>query len=161
MLDILKRFFRSRVERQSPPSKSEPSLPLGLNRDQLEQIQAFTEMVPYKHYVTVLGRLYEHNLAAILRGLPHEAYMFQCGVCFALEQIAKLPDDLTLKLRELDARHSANTDSVPDASAIFTNSPFWEAYQRLGARARQYGGAGVSLPGRPGSAPVPPGENGG
>jgi len=65
--------------------------------------------------------------------------MFQCGVCFALEQIAALPGDLTLKLRELDARHTAKSPDTPDARAVFANTPFWDAYQRLGAR--QYGGS--------------------
>jgi len=120
---------------------------LGLSLDQLSQIQALTEMIPYRHYLVAVERLYENNLSAMLRALPHDAYLFQCGVCFALEQIAKLPDDLTAKARELDARHSAVSDTASDDTAdasVFVNTPFWDAYQQR--RARQYGGSRVQVP---------------
>ncbi len=104
-------------------------------------------MIPYKHYLQAVERLYENNLSAMLRGLPHEAYLFQCGVCFALEQIAKLPDDLIAKAREIDARHTAGSDTAADDDAAgFVNTPFWDAYQRRAAR--KYGGPGVSVPGQ-------------
>ena len=148
MLDTLKRFFRSRIKRSLPSGKPpEPGLPLGLSRDQLEQIVALTEIPGYKYYTGALERLYENNLTAILRGLPHEAYMFQCGVCFALEQIAALPGDLTQKRTELDARHTSTAEpDTADASAIFANTPFWDAYQRLSRGPHKYGGAGVHIP---------------
>ena len=161
----LREFFRSRIKPLLPskPLPKEPQLPLGLSRDQLAQLQALTEAPAYQHYLSTLERLYENNLAAILRGLPHDSYMFQCGVCFALEQIAKLPADLTAKEKELDARHTArstDTASDADAGAIFANTPFWDAYQRLGSRARQYGGSGVPLSsGLP--AGIPPKQNAG
>ena len=152
MYETLKRFFQSRIRRLLPPSKpaKEAALPLGLSRDQLSQIQDLTETIHYKHYLVAVERLYENNLAAMLRALPHDAYLFQCGVCYALEQIAALPGDLTLKLRELDARHTnAGTDTISaDAAAIFANTPFWDAYQRLGRKSRQYGSSGVPIPGQ-------------
>ena len=144
----LKKFFRSRIKREPPSIKSpkpEPGpLPWGLSRDQLNQIQALTEMIPYKHYLAAVEHLYENNLSAMLRGLTHDAYLFQCGVCFALEQIAALPGDLALKLRESDARHTTDSTGLSaDASAVFVNTPFWDAYQQRGAR--QYGSAGVPI----------------
>ena len=116
------KFFLSRIKRLLPQSKPaqppEAVLPLGLSRDQLNQIQALTEMIPYKHYLVAVERLYESNLGALLRGLPHDAYLFQCGVCFALEQIAKLPNDLTIKARDLDARHPPSSpDTAGDPGA--------------------------------------------
>ena len=151
MFGTLKKFFRSRIRRNSNSSRPDSNgpamaapLPLGLSRDQLEQIQALTQQASYKHYSAALEHLYENNLQAMLRGLAHDAYLFQCGVCFAIEQIAALPADLTLKLRETDARHTADaTQSDADAGAIFANTPFWDAYQR---RARRYGSPGISLP---------------
>jgi hypothetical protein len=89
-----------------------------------------------------LEALYESNVGALLRPLSHDAYLFQCGVCFALESIASLPGDLSLKASELDARHTAQPDPT-DARAVHINTPFWDAYQRLGAR--QYGGTGVPI----------------
>ena len=163
MSGIRKIFSRLLTRRQQPPSKLDSSnLPLGLSREQVEQIQVLTELIPYKHYSAALERLYENNIAAILRPSSHDAYLFQCGVCFALEQIAALPGDLTLKLREQDARHTHSTpEPDTDASAVFANSPYWDAYQRLGRSARKYGGTGVPLPGQRHDSPVPPGENGG
>src|SRR5260221_6523684 len=165
MLKILRAYFRSRIKRLLPPSKpdKEAALPLGLSRDQLSQIQGLTEMIPYKHYLVGVERLYENNLAAILRGLPHEAHMVQCGVCLALEPIAALPGDLTLKLRELDARHSASAqpESDADADAIFANTPFWDAYLRLGKPSTQYRSSGVSLPRERSDPSMGPRENGG
>ena len=143
MSGILKRFWHSRVKPKLPWNKGDqaaPILPLGLSPDQLSQIQGLTETIPYKHYLVAVERLYENNLAAMLRGLSHDAYLFQCGVCFALEQIAKLPDDLTLKQRDLDARHTHDTPE-PDTASAFVNTPYWDAYQRR--TARKYGGAGV------------------
>jgi hypothetical protein len=119
--------------------------------------------IPYRSYLAAVERLYENNLGAMLRGLPHEAYLFQCGVCFALEQIVKLPDDLTTKARDLDARHpesSPDTAATDSGATVFTNTPFWDAYQRLYPRARQYGGAGVPVSRQRDRAPVSPGENG-
>ena len=143
--ETLRRFWRSRIKRPVPSNKApEPSLPLGLSREHLEQIQALTETTHYKHYLGALEALYEQNVAAVLRPLSHDAYLFQCGVCFAIESIAALPGDLNLKARELDGRHA--TSSSPDPAAIFANTPFWDAYQRR--RAHQYGSAGVPLPGQ-------------
>lgn len=161
-----KKFWLSRVKPKMPWNKGdkpEPSLPLGLSPDQLSQIQALTEMTPYKHYLVAVERLYENNLSALLRALPHDAYLFQCGVCFALEQIAKLPADLIAKGKELDARHTHDTSDtpVPDAASVFVNTPFWDAYQRLGKRAHQYGGPRIQVPGQRDGASVSPGENGG
>jgi len=166
--ETLKRFFRSRIKRLLPLSRAqqdqqETGLVWGLSRDQLSQIQALVETTHYKHYLAAVEHLYEANLGAILRPLPHDAYLFQCGVCFALEQIAALPGDLTLKARELDARHTTSTTdttSDADASAVFANTPFWDAYQRLGKRARQYGGPRVQVSGQRSDAPMGTGENG-
>ena len=160
------RRLLSRLRTKMPPPSSKPpsskQLPLGLSREDLEHLQALTETIHYKPYLAALEALYENNVSALLRGIPHEAYMFQCGVCFAIEQIAALPVDLTLKLRELDARHSAKSpDASESASAVFANTPFWDAYQRLGKRSPQFGGAGVPLPGERVRPRVPPGENGG
>ena len=149
LLNTISKLFQSRIRRHQTPSKQDSnSLPLGLSRDQLDQIQALTEIPAYRHYLAALGHLYENNLAAMLRGLTHDAYLFQCGACYALEQIARLPGDLTDKTRELDARHTAATSPADTdaASVIFANTPFWDAYQRFGRRANRFDSAGVPLP---------------
>lgn len=144
MFATLKRFYHSRIKRSPTPKPPAPSLPLGLSRDQLEAIQALTEAIPYKHYSVALERLYEQCLAALLRPGDHDQTTFYRAGCFWIEQIATLPHDLTLKLRELDD-HARKPGTVPDSSAAFASSVWWDAYQRLG-KPRQYGGAGVRVP---------------
>lgn len=144
--DTLKNFWRSRIKRSPPPAKARPEaeLPLGLSRDQLESLLGLTAMPAFKHYSAALERLYETNLAALLRGLPHDGYLFQCGVCTAIEQIARLPADLSEKVKALDARPHAQPDADLGA-LVFANSPFWDAYRR---RAGGHGGPGIPLPGQ-------------
>ena len=161
MFETLRRLYRSRIRRQLPSSKPPNSnnwQVLGLNREQVEALLSLTGETRFKHYSEALEGLYENNLTAILRGLSVEAYHFQCGVCFALEQIAALPADLTLKLRELDARHTVQPDADP--AAVFANTPFYDAYQRLGKRSQRYGGTGVPLPNERERPGVSPGQNG-
>ena len=162
MFGIPKLLSRLRIRTQPKSSKPDKPLPLGLSRDQLEAIQDLTAETHYKHYLAALEALYEINVSAMLRMLPHDAYLFQCGVCFALEQVAALPGDLTLKLRETDARHTAATESIlaDTGERAFVNTPFWDAYQRLGRQPRKYGGPGVPVPGQRNGPSVPPGENG-
>jgi hypothetical protein len=138
MYETLRKFFRSRTKRRlapSPRQDSQAPLPLDLTRDQVESLGALQANPAYKHYSEALERLYEQNLAALLRGMEHDAYLFQCGVCYALEQIAKLPHDLLDKVRELDARRTDATD-FDSGSAIFPNTPFYDAWR---ARSRRNG----------------------
>ena len=159
MREFLAKLFQRRTERSDPKRpKPSPETPLGLSRDQLGAITELTESLAYEHYLKALERLYENQVSALLRPLAHDAYLFQCGVCYALEQVASLPQDLLLKLREHDARHTAKSPDA-DPSAVFANTPFWDAYQRTRG-ARQYGGAGVPLPGSGRRPPVSPGQNG-
>lgn len=154
MFSNLRKFFRSRTKpQQRQPVRLDSSavvMPLGLDPDQLAQIKELLTLPSYKHYLTALEKLYENNLGAMLRGLPHDGYLFQCGVCFALEAVARLPQDLIEKEKELNARHDQreHTDAAASAAerAAFVNTPFWDAYQRLGSRSHIYGGAGVPLP---------------
>ena len=147
--EILRSLWRSRLRRSRPSSKPDSSnLPLGLSKDQVEAIRELTGMVQWKPYSEALERLYELNVATMLRGLSHEGYLFQCGACYALEQIGSLPADLTNKARELDARHTAEPEPADPGAAIFANTPFWDAYQRLGKRAPRFDSTGVPIPGQ-------------
>lgn len=107
------------------------------------------ETVAYKHYSAALERLYEQCLTALLRPSDHEQTTFYRAGCFWVEQLAKLPHTLSERLRELDARHTADSANTTDtAGALFANTPFWDAYQRLGKRAPRFDSAGVPLSGQ-------------
>ena len=159
MREFFAKLFQRRTERPDPQRpKPSPDTPLGLSRDQLDAIAELTDSLGYEHYLKAVERLYENQVSALLRPLAHDAYLFQCGVCYALEQVASLPQDLTLKLREHDAQHTAKSLDADPGAAVFANTPFWDAYRARGPR--QYGGAGVPLPGRGNGSPVSPGQNG-
>ena len=138
--ETLRKFFRLRTKPVTPPSSKErsPLLPLGLSEDQARALAAMGSIPQWRHFSQVLERVYEQQLSALLRGMDHEAYLFQCGVCYALERVARLPQDLNDKVRELDARRE-EPDHTPAGDAIFPNTPYWDAWRRT---------RGVSVPER-------------
>ncbi len=76
----------------------------------------------------MLEQAYNQQLQALLRPLGHEAYLFQCGVVFALERAATLLDDLQT-VRQPNAR----PQPVSDARHVL-NSPWYAAYRATQAR---------------------------
>ena len=128
-----KKSSRLRTRRSPPPA---PGLLLGLNREQMDSLLGVTELPGWTHYSAALEHLYDLNLGGLLRALPHDQYLFQCGVCYALEQIAKLPADLSEKVKAEDARQSARkSNGAAPGAALFANTPFWDAWQRTAGRA--------------------------
>lgn len=134
-----KKLFRSLTQRLkqrfSRASSSKPSAVewLGLNLEQATQVVGLPQMPAYRHYSAALEHLYDTQLRQMLRPMAHDAYLFQCGVLYAIEAIAALPYDLNLKLEEWNARTNGKPVE-PAGDSIFTNTPFYDAYRRLGAR---------------------------
>jgi hypothetical protein len=161
--EILRNYFRLRLKRLAPPSsKPTPVLPLGLSDNQVEAIRALADLPSYRHYSVAMEALYHQCLSALLRPQAHDETTFYRAGCFWIEQILRLPEDLNEKAKELHARDTAGAEPDPGPSAsLYANTPFWDAYQRLFTKPRQYGGPGISVPGQRGSPPVPPGKNGG
>jgi len=120
--DILRRFVHARVQRAKPSQG-----PLGLTPEQLEHLDHLRSTPAWRHYTQALEGLYQQQLAALLRPLGHDAYLFQCGVVFALERAATVVDDL-LSARDHHAKR-AKPEQQPDVRAVLS-SPFWHAYQR-------------------------------
>ena len=126
--DILRRFVHARVQRAKPSQG-----PLGLTPEQLEHLDHLRSTPAWRHYTQALEGLYQQQLAALLRPLGHDAYLFQCGVVFALERAATIVDDL-LSARDHHAQRTQH-HYESDVRAVLS-SPFWDAYQRTRSRAQ-------------------------
>src|SRR5438105_4501109 len=122
LLDLLRRFARARLQRAKP----NPG-PLGLSPEQLDHLDHLRSTTAWRHYRQAVEELYQQQLAALVRPLGHDAYLFQCGVVFALERAATVVDDL-LSARDHHAKR-AKPEQQPDVRAVLS-SPFWHAYQR-------------------------------
>ena len=120
--DLLRRFTQARLGR----SKPDPG-PLGLTPEQLAHLDHLRSTPAWRHYRQAVEGLYQQQLAALVRPLGHDAYLFQCGVVFALERAATIVDDL-LSARDHHAQRTQHHHE-PDVRAVLS-SPFWDAYQR-------------------------------
>ena len=124
---ILRTFSRWRTQRPAP----EATVPLGLSPEDLQALEHLRSTPAWQRYSQALTAVYNQQLGTLLRPLPHDGYLFQCGVLFALERAATIVDDL-LTARDRHVRvHRDQPD--PDARA-FTNSPWWDAYRALARR---------------------------
>jgi hypothetical protein len=122
----LPRFLKPRQTSTSPTPAS-PSLPLGLNRDQVDSLRHLAATPQWRVYQRALERLFEINANAVLTHLTKpEQYAFQCGVCETLRLAADLPTFLTETVAANDrARPKPDPD---DPARVFTNSPLWTSW---------------------------------
>ena len=138
----IRKFFRFRIKRLSQPterphSKEPLSYPLGLSQDQVEALRSLRETSSWRHFLVALERVYEQQLGSLLSGAPHDNYLFQAGVCHALERAATLIDDLSAKARDIDAWNAARAAgerNTNDAAlpAVF-GSPYFNEWRRRAA----------------------------
>ena len=101
---------------------------------------------PYLHYSAVLERVLCTQVDALLSALPHDRYLFQCGVVYATRRLIELPHDILAKVTELEAHANARDRAAANArdaqGAAFLNTPWWDAYVRdsLAASGERNGG---------------------
>ena len=126
---IRSRFSRWRTQHSSKPKGG--TGPLGLSPEALEALDRLRSTPAWQHYSQAWAAVYDQQLAALIRPLPHDGYLFQCGVLFALERAANLVDDL-LTVRDAPAKRTAEP-AVADARA-FLNSVWWDAYRARAAK---------------------------
>jgi hypothetical protein len=107
--------------------------PLGLNRDQVEALRSLRSTPAFKHYTEALSRAYELEASSLFRALDHEKYLFQCGVCYAMEETASLIDSIDHAARMIDEHQSsarADHSQSDAASALFAGTAWWRYHQR-------------------------------
>lgn len=88
----------------------------------------------WPHYSAVLEAVYEQQARKFLGALPHDQYLFQCGVLFAIEQVMRAPEAIidAVKLHKdmADARERASAEQERRTANAFLNTPWWDQYIR-------------------------------
>ena len=151
---IPRRFSRWAVSllnqwRRKPESRSKDSpegKPLGLEGQEVEALRLLRQSPHWPHYQQLLETVLLNNVEMLLRALPHEQYLFYCGVVFACRRLIELPDAVLAKVTELErhahARNTAEVDYERARADTFLNTPWYDSYT-----ADQSSGNGTNLGG--------------
>ena len=90
-------------------------------------------MAPWATYSRLLERVAEQELRELLGAKEHDRYLFVCGALYAIKRIAQAPAFVATYLEELRSRdrtrRSADADARARAGLIFTNTPWYDAWQ--------------------------------
>ena len=87
----------------------------------------------WRHYSAVLERVFDQQATTLFRALPHDQYLFQAGVCYALERLSSLPQELLTHAQEIATHASKHTDGGSErerADRVFLSTPWWTDYSR-------------------------------
>ena len=143
-LKMFSRWLTSLLRRRAPAS----ALPLGLSETEVQALKTLQAAPAWKHYLRALEAVAERQAAELASGLPHDRYLFACGALYALRRLYTLTDDVlavTSTIKEIsDVRQRANAERTGNASSVFLNTPWWDAYVRDSVdaeRARRSGAA--------------------
>jgi hypothetical protein len=81
----------------------------------------------------------EREAAQLATGLPHDRYLFQCGVLYALRRAYSLSNDIVTATNNLEEMTNARSRSAAVAEQrranTFLNTPWWDGYQSDAANA--------------------------
>jgi hypothetical protein len=96
----------------------------------------------------LLERTTWQNVEQLTKALPHDQYLFYCGVVFACRRLMELPQEILAKVTELEdhanARNRAAANARDAQGAAFLNTPWWDAYVRDASNAAG-NGSGTDL----------------
>ena len=153
-------LFRTLLNRRLRPQESSrprvnqglpehPGYPLGLSSDNLAQLRSLSQTPQYRVFEEAIARLHELNAKPLFSTLNHDQFLFQAGVCNALEKVYKLLETIDTQSREIDEHFRRTTESGELAAAgqriagdlALYGSAFWDAYQRGAAIHRPDGTA--------------------
>ena len=113
-----------------------PQSPLGLLPDQIQGLRDLQQVPQWADYQSALETVFQRESERLTRALPHDEYLFQCGVVQTLRSIAVLPDTILNHEKELHDRTAERERSVrSDANpATFANTPYYDLWKRNAAR---------------------------
>ena len=127
----------------------DPLAPLGLDSQQVEALRHLRQSPHWLHYKQLLETVTLNNVEQLLLALPHERYLFQCGVVFACRRLMELPDQILAKVTELEdhknARDRINANVEDARGDIFLNTPWYDSYVRDAASRTGGNGAGTDF----------------
>ena len=129
---LLKQWFRPIRSKHSSGalegSPEAPQAPLGLEVQEVAALRQLLQSPQYPHYLALLERVLLQNVEQLFRALPHDQYLFYCGVVFATRRLIELPTDILAKVTELEAhanaRHRATANARDAQGAAFVNTRF-------------------------------------
>lgn len=115
---------------RSPRPPSSPQWPLGLTEAQVEAVARLRGTAEGKALLAALDALCQQQTETLAGALPHDKYLFQCGVAHAIRICAALPELFTRYLEDARDRAQHRNQSAPDRGVTFLNTPFWDSHQR-------------------------------
>ena len=144
----LLRQWRLRQTRSRPLQGQEapPEHPWGLQAQEVAALRQLLQSPQYPHYLALLERVLCTQLERLVSALPHDQYLFQCGVVYATRRLIELPHDILSKVNDLKEHANARSRAAANArdaqGAAFLNTPWWDAYVRdsLAASGERNGG---------------------
>lgn len=100
----------------------------------MEALRHLLQSPQWRSYSALLERVTLANLDHLLTALPHDQYLFYCGVVFACRKLTELPETVLAKVSHLEGLNDAReriTAAEPGAeSAAFLNTPWWDSFVR-------------------------------
>jgi hypothetical protein len=100
-------------------------------------------------YQALLGlqeRVFDQQARILFTALPHDKYLFQCGVVFAIQRLIELPDEIIATVTKSEdhahARDTSETDRS-DGNTAYLNTPWadlWGIATRTNGGTRTPGG---------------------
>lgn len=118
----------------------------------MEALRHLVQSPQYPSYLELLERVTWQHVEQLTKALPHDQYLFTCGVVFACRRLTELPQEILAKVTELEdhanARNRAANNARDAQGAAFLNTPWWDSYIQDAARASGNGsGTDLNAPG--------------
>ena len=133
---ILKSFSRWATSLRMKWRRPKPTGtgPLGLAEQDLDQLRHLVQSPQWAHYSDLVDRVTISSIEHLCTGLPHDQYLFYCGVIYACRRLNELPDTVLAKAKELkehvDVRNRISAESEASRADTFRNTPYWDSFVR-------------------------------
>ena len=115
----------------------------------MEGLRHLVQSPLYHNYSGLLERITWQQVEQLTKALPHDQYLFQCGVVFACRRLTELPHEILAKVTELENHANARARAAADAQgaqgAAFLNTPWYESWLEDRLRASRADNGGPDL----------------
>lgn len=119
---------------RAPQDSQAKQYPLGLDPQAVQALRLLVQSPQYPNYLALLEQVTLNNVEQLCRALPHDQYLFYCGVVFACRRLMELPHEVLAKVTEMEdhanARERAAHNARDAVGAAFLNTPWWDSYVR-------------------------------
>ena len=123
-----------KVRQGSSPAGNPEGYPLGLEAQEVQALRHLLQSPQWPSYSALLERATLANVERLLTALPHDEYLFYCGVVYACRRVSDLPELVLAKASQLEehrnARERASAAEPGAEGASFLNTPWWDSFVR-------------------------------